>query len=742
VTTNTFQRAEIWERGAAVFAMERLAVVERLLRCEGNEDLAAGHSVEIDLPLADASVASLRERRVLRLVHTTGFRQYRITKIRGLRGESGNVVTVTATDPLLDLADVALMTEQLGSGVINYEIALHQVTVTQALDNYILPASPLWFEKGVIQPTQLLNPVFRSMTPLAALRHLCDLARDPETGRPAELRARWNSGTSKFAIDVLTEIGLYEADGVTLAPIADIRYRKNLRTADRTRDTAQQANIVTPFGDPFPDGTPSGIKHAVWRLTLVSGTLYEITDPEGGPSPVLQDGFLSDFYVDPGDRTPLIEITDSLVGPPSVVQLARTVPVDGAVYQLWDTQFGMDIISLVDEVSLGLYGGKHATVSRPGITGVRNYLANGNPWFRDWTTPTDPPDEWTSFAGITFATYMSQATDPEFTEYGGKSVHFEALNATLGQIHGLVSSTFYPGAVEGGKYFSVKTRVLFTTFSGAAWFYLKVRAVNQADPIAFLMLTAADNTVEQRESPAIGAWVDISIIDMDLTAANAAGVYLEILGGAGYAGSVEGSLSFYVDAVQVSQHTGATPTGYYEYSGANAIWGAGVRALQANGEPRKKYEVDVDDLSRHDGTAYPFDTFTLGSYVRVTDQPLGVAEEVRIVGVPLRDYLVPKRTQLTLATRAELLAEFLNAQAPSTPRLTPTTTKPPETVTGPPGTGGGGVNGARWEVRAVITTHTLTAMPAALTEIDTDLQRHVDIRAFAGGCAVTGRVQP
>jgi hypothetical protein len=42
----------------------------------------------------------------------------------------------------------------------------------------------------------------------------------------------------------------------------------------------------------------------------------------------------------------------------------------------------------------------------------------------------------------------------------------------------------------------------------------------------------------------------------------------------------------------------------------------------------------------------------------------------------------------------------------------------------------------------VITTHTLTAMPAALTEIDTDLQRHVDIRAFAGGCAVTGRVQP
>jgi hypothetical protein len=166
----------------------------------------------------------------------------------------------------------------------------------------------------------------------------------------------------------------------------------------------------------------------------------------------------------------------------------------------------------------------------------------------------------------------------------------------------------------------------------------------------------------------------------------------------------------------MARHSGEQPEGYYEYSGANYLWAAGLRALRANGAPLAKYEVDLDDLTRFDNTAFPFDTLTTGGTVRLTDSALSLGETMRIIAKPLIDYLVPKRTQLTLATRAELLAEYLNSTIPQSGRLTPTTTKPGDT-TGPPGTGIGAAP-TRWEGFAPAgDTVIIENVPAALTEV-------------------------
>jgi hypothetical protein len=717
-------RIEVWNRYVSQTGT-RTVIVGTVLRCEGREGLDGSDAVEFDCPLADQAVASLVNRKIVRLVFSDAtFSEWRISSVRGVHGEPGGVVTVIAHSPLLDLADGGIISEVGSTGVPNFDIGLVQVTIEDVVDDYIVPALALYgqgvFTKGTIEPTMLLDPQFSAETPLAWLRRLCDLARDPDTGRPAELRVRRN-GTTGYLIDVLTEIG-------SDAAIADLRYKKNLRTTDRTKDSAAQATVVSVFGAPFPNGETSSIQHVAFRLGTPTGLTYPITDPETGQSPILEDAFASSYYVVPDAAGLGIAITSSAVGPPATITLASSTGITpGNVYELRQSPFGVYLTEMVSVANFATYGRKHATVSVPAHTGVYNMLANNNPWFRTWTTPTNAPDGWAVFAAQPFSDYMSQNTDALYTQYGGKSVRMHQESA-VGPVFGLVSGTVYPEAITDSQFFSVKCRVLFSEFSGSAWFYLQVRPASGGDPIAALTLVSPNNLYEQGTSPAVGEWVDISIVNIDLGLWNAGvQVHIRAGAGAGFGAASAGVVDCYVDAVQMARHSGEAPEGYYEFSGANHLWAAGLRALRANGAPLAKYEVDLDDLTRFDGTAFPFDTLTTGGTIRLTDSALGVAETMRVIAKPLIDYLVPKRTQLTLATRAELLAEYLNSTIPQSGRLTPTTTKPGDT-TPPPGTGIGAAP-TRWEGNADGDGLIIENVPAALTEISRKFRRHVVLGA-------------
>jgi hypothetical protein len=684
-------RIEVWSRYQCQGGT-RTVVVGSIQRCEGREGLDGSDAIEFDTPLADQAVASLVNREIVRLVFSDAtFSEWRISSVRGVHGEPGGVVTSISHSPLLDLADGGIISEVGSTGVPNFDIGLVQVTIEDVVDDYIVPALVTFgqsvFTKGVIEPTMKLDPQFSAETPLAWLRRLCDLARHPDTGRPAELRVRRN-GTAGYFIDVLWEIG-----------------------------SASQATVVSVFGAPFPNGVSSSIQHVAFRLDNETAGTYEITDPETGQSPILEDAFASQYYVVPDAAALGIAITSSAVGPPATISLASTTGItEGNVYELRQSPFGVYLTEMVSVANFGTYGRKHAVVSVPSHTGVLNMLANNNPWFRTWTTPTSAPDGWTVFAAQPFSDYMSQNTDALYTQYGGKSVRMHQESA-VGPVFGLVSGTVYPEAVTDSQFFSVKCRVFFAEFSGSAWFYLQVRPASGGDPIAALTLVSPQNLYEQGTSPAVGEWVDVSIVNIDLGLWNAGvQVHIRAGAGAGFGPASAGVVDCYVDAVQMARHSGETPEGYYEYSGANHLWAAGLRALRANGAPLAKYEVDLDDLTRYDGTAFPFDTLTTGGTIRLTDSALGVGETMRIIAKPLIDYLVPKRTQLTLATRAELLAEFLNSQAPQSGRLTPTTTKPGDT-TPPPGTGIGAAP-TRWEGFAPAGDYLIVEdVPAALTEI-------------------------
>jgi len=602
------------------------------------------------------------------------------------------------------MADAGAILELSLAGVPQFEIGLSKVSITEVLDTYILPrlaaAGYGYFSRGTIEPTELQDVVLRKVTPLAALRYLCDLFRDDETKRPAELRVRFDPEANKYLIDVLRRIG---AD----ATVADLRYKKNLRRTDLTTDSERQTNVVQPFGADLPDGTPSGVGRVAFRLTNVSGLDYEITDPEGGPSPVLFEDQLTGFFVVPDQGVgvvtpnPLVEITACSPGSPATITLADDTGItSGRVYELREDADG----TLLSEMpaSATITDRKVQSIERGDLLGVRNLVGNG--WLRLWPDPDAPPTDCGYFPDNSSAAtdYVSQNTDPLYTQYGGKSLRIRDEDSTAGRVVGLRYPIFYPDAKEGRSLHCVKVRVFFKRFAGAAWFYITPRDGITGDVVVDsegrpvrLTLVAKDNPVEGGYVPTIGSWVDVSLINVDLLNYNLHGVILDVTAGAGYFGTTLGSVDCFVDAVQVTQSVGDAPDGFVEYSGSNALWREGNRVLATFTDPPEHYELDILDLTRLDGSRYPFDALTLGADVRLTDASLSIrGERLRLVEFSVIDYLEPARTQVKVASRWEQFVDVTFAGGAAlgvkpTPAVTTTTQPPPGTPPTPPPVPGG-----------------------------------------------------
>lgn len=642
-----FRGAETWSELVSNSGA-RTAVVNNLLKCEVRAALDGTDAVELDFPKSDPAGATVANRQVIRLTYQDeSFSEWRVQSIREQSSADGIKVSVTAVTPLQDMADTGALYELSSAGVPQFLIGLSLVSIEEVLDNYILPhltaSGRAYFAKGTIEPTELYDVQLRKMTPLAALRYLCDLARDETTKRPAELRVRRN-GTSGYLIDVLRSIG-------STAPVADLRYRKNLRRTDLTTDSERQTNVVQPFGGDLPDGVPSGIGRVAFRLGTPTGLVYPITDPEGFASPILFADQLNGMYVVPDADNALVEITDSAPGTPATVTLASSTGITaGKVYELRKNVAGEFLSEM--PASGTITDRQVQQIERSDLLGVRNLIGNG--WLRLWPDADQPPTDHGYFGD---ETQLSKNTDPLYTQLGGASLKLES-DGNAGVICGLRTPIAYPASAVGLQLHCAKVRVFFKEFSGAAWFYLRIVSGLDGSVIKLLTLVAADNPIEGGYVPTVGSWVDVSLINVDLIDFNADGVRVECFVGGGYGGTVEGSVECYIDAIQLTQTVGEAPESYIEYSGSNALWREGNRVLSTFVDPPEHYEIDVDDLTRFDGTAFPFDELVVGGIVRLTEPSLGIdASLLRIVESNV-DLLAPRRTQLKVASRWEQFVEL------------------------------------------------------------------------------------
>lgn len=636
----------------------RLGGFQSVQVAETSEDLSGEDFLTVSCPQDDAAVTHLVQRRVLRVImDDASFTEWRIQEIDNQLSESGNVVTVKAVSPLLDLLDAGLISETSATGVVSFDIGLAQVSVTEVIDNYIITGLPTeydCFARGTIDPTQLFDVSWSRSTRLGLLRQLGDAARDSATLQPAEIRIRRN-GTTNYLIDVLTQIGSDQA-------VADLRTQKNILRHRRTQDAAEMCTVILPFG---VDGATIG--RAAWKLDNASGLTYEITDPEGGQSPVLEDDQLNGMYVVPDGSAALIAITDSAAGSPATVTLASSTGItEGSAYELRADSSGTLNTELVSPSRVAApptgFGRKVRTIDRPDLHGFRNLVAN--PWFRDWAVAGDPPDGW-AYQFQVPSGLLSQNTDALYTDYGGKSVRFTSGGTTTFAQARFASPIFYPRPAVGAEQYSYRLRVFPKVWTG--WCTLSVHILKEGGVVSLGQhhWTTTNGPGVGGDALLTGDWFEIGLGGIDLTTVASSGARLVLtlqVGNATVAGA--GSADIYIDAVMMSQDA-AVPPVFVEFSGANAIHHAGNRALSNNRDGIDAYEMSVLDRTRADSTAYPFEGLVVGATIRDTVSEQSIDGQLLRILKKETNLLVPQDTKLQVATRQKLLSDLLSSPLPA-----------------------------------------------------------------------------
>lgn len=681
-------RAEIWDQLECAGG-SRLAVFGALTRCEQSDALDGNSSVVIEFAADDGAAAFVATRRILRLVFDAGGdSEWRIQKPERLFGSEGATRRVTAVSILFDLADATVIRETSPTGVVRFDVGLFQVTLSEVIDTYVLaqlPSAYAYFARGTVDPTGLYDVTWNKATPLALLQQLAQAAVDGTTRLPAELRVRRNGSTGYF-IDILTEIGASD-------PVPDLRSRKNIQTHQLVEDAAEQATVIVAFGGDDGSGASSTLARCAWRLDNGAATVFEITDPEGGPSPMLEDDQLNGMWVAPVGGGPLVQILDSAAGSPATVTLASSTGItDGDVVELRADGGGTLVTELSAPAAAAApptgYGRKVGTLERPDVVGLHNWAPN--PFLRTWTG-TDP-DDWTIG---TSGSSKAQNTDPLYTQYGGNSLRLSCGGGPASAT--AVSSAFYPRPVAGASQFSVGLRLFVAGLQGDAKILFSIfgGSVNTILGGASRTWVATDYPFPGIEPRlATGNFVLLGIEGCDLTQAASIGAKLRVELQAGLdAGGGPGSFDVYLDAF-LCVAAPVLPAQWMEYSSANALWHAANRVLALNQDPIASYEIGALDRTRLDGSTYPFEAITLGGTIRDTVPEQGIDGALVRVMAKMTNWLVPGETTLEVATRRKLLADALRqAQGGSGATIT-VAGSGGGAATPPTGGSGGGTSGS------------------------------------------------
>jgi hypothetical protein len=740
----------------------RLQFFGKVSQLHLHETLQGDDKITLECPLDDQAVSYLVKRRVVRITMSDAdFSEWRIQSIQKLHSTSGNRCIVVAVSPLLDLADATVIRETSGSGIPSFSVGLVQVSPTEVIDDILLAQPEFqsggaydYFARGTVEPTTLFDIEFSKATPLALLRQVANAARNATTLQPAEIRVRRN-GTTNYLIDVLAEIG-------STATVTDLRSNKQILDHDYTTDATEQVSVVIPFGADDGLGDPSTVSRAAWTLGTPTGLVYPITDPDGGPSPVLEADQLNGMYVVPDANGALIQITDSAAGSPATVTLASSTGITaGRQYELRASASDELVVEVSSPSAIALYDRKVGTIDRPDLLGVRNLVRN--PWFRTWTTPASAPDNW-EFTSTVGSGALSQNTDPLYTQYGGKSVHFSSGGPSILALGTLRTEVFYPRPVLGAALYSYRVRVFPSAWNTNE--LITICLVSEAAPTIPLgqhTWISPNHTLTSGDAIAAGSWYDLGVEAIDLTSA-AGGCRLEIRLQVGGTLLASGAGDIYIDAVQVVQSAKSSAF-YYEYSGANALWHAGNLALSNNKDGIDAYAIDLIDRTRADGTTFPFEALVKGGTIRDTVPEQGInGQLLRVVGKD-SNLLVPKDTSIQVATRQKLLSDLIGSRASVGGAFGPTvtvsgggggsstggggtgTTTPPTTTTGSGGNNTGSTSGPSSSLLKEIIADppgqvtTLENFPSALTDLGAEHHHFVNLtnvdRAFLTGTVVT-----
>jgi hypothetical protein len=373
-----FRRCEVWSdlvsRGGTRLAAVRIPLVLREgRRVSGAEDLTLG------MAYTDPAVASLRERRVVRVVYSDDtWAEWRIVQIeRSHKTDNGLFVTVTCADPSQDLGQDTIVARVEADGTVRLDFEAIGLTIQPHVDNFILPSlqeeGETFWAVGTIDSTAPVDMVYATDTPLAVIQRLAQTAR-------LEFRVRAN-GTTGYYLDFLQQVG-------ASAPAFDIRLGKNLAGVQSQVDTSEMTNRVYPRGTEV-EQVHGNMAHAQWLVAAVAGNTLTLQDPAGFAGPFIEDDQLTGFHVQIVCGGSPVLVTGSTWSPQQITVADATGFTVGTIVEFCRNATGEDLVFLELGSSIDLYGRKVGVLDRPDIPDTINLVRN--PAMRIWTNDTNQP---------------------------------------------------------------------------------------------------------------------------------------------------------------------------------------------------------------------------------------------------------------------------------------------------------------------------------------------------------------
>lgn len=666
LTVQTLRRLEVWSNLACAGGA-RLVVVRDATSIIASVKLVGISQLTVVLPLTSAAMASIAEGKVFRVDESdTSFDEWRISDVE--QDTTTGLATITAMPIEQELGTRGEVVKLVdGLGITYHNIDVVGLTPTQIITNYLTPALTAagisWASIGTITPTWPVDVTIAWDTPLAVLTRLATLTT-------MEFQLRRN-GTTGYLIDLIAAVG-------SSAPVADVRYRKNLAPGVKQVRTSQsQMTRCYPRGAEV-DGVHGTMARARWKVTNIAGSVITLADFVGGDGPIAFDGQLAgaNGTVQAYLRTiggTLTQVTASSKSAQTVTVASATGIAVGDRVQFRADSAGHDLTWLDSPADRATYGLVVGVSDQPNVPATINLLLN--PATRDWPSGTLPPN-YTLLGGTT-----TSAKETTITDLGGQSIKVVTLGDGAGVETALVP---LDDLSSGNKYVSGFAHVYVQTGQ------VRVELVAQKADLSFVTYPAVTTPAS---SSGTGVFLDLGAAGIDLQALPAVNVKLRIV----QHGAVNST--FFVDATQVTVTSTQQP--FVEGAGATQLWQAANDVLRLSGGPVVTYDAQLADLARLNSSVFGTDcAFVIGGTVRVTDARAAIAITTRVVGID-RDYQSLGQTRLTFSTNADdLTGTFARPAAPAR-KTHPTPVTQPSTGSGSPASESGATLQATIELTSV-----------------------------------------
>ncbi len=595
--------------GTHLYTVAGAALLEDLVIINGREELRWLQ------PRDDDAWDHIARRRVVRVEFDDGtIDEYRISSFNEAHSVKQYHGEVVGEGAIMEMNGPGLCELVYTGGDVDLAFDLLSMTVTEHLDNVILPAGPSFITKGTIDPTEPVDLTYERFTPLRALQALLDAT--------VTERHLIRQAGGAYQINVLDQRG-----GAASVPV--IQLGKNLRSSARETDDRETRTRIYPVGGESEDGQVR-LQDARWivtsRDTVADWVVLEITQRGRTVKAVWQDDAVNGFSIGNPDGTEIQLISDS------AASTGRVFVPDASLYAVNDElQFyetaSKKLAFLEDKAKTSTDTDRRPeAIVYNDLPPARNLVKN--PRLDAYTGGN--PDNWVT---IGTPTTVAEDTTFPFHDIGSASLHVVCDAAK----EGIKTDTITITPTADNPYFIGWVKLWIV--SGRVIFHLAHSVTGKFPP-------DEESRANLAVSSVTGRWVELIIQPGTEHLFEAGTLRLNLR-------SEGDAAEFYLDGAMLTQTAALTP--FFDGQPAVELWDRAAQRFLGElvSTEVKRYTLGVDDLS---DLVLPFDALTAGGNVEVDDPDLSIDVTTRMKSLR-RDLLRPAPVQMELDTLRDRFTE-------------------------------------------------------------------------------------